>query len=236
MTLFTNRLLALVTLALVAGCSSTPASGPDASPMTAALRETISPDEAVQRLLRGNERFVAGRPLHRDTIGEARASAGGQYPFAIILACIDSRSAPEVVFDQGIGDIFVPRVAGNYAPTDLIGSMEFAALVAGAKAIMVVGHTSCGAVMGACDGVQLGNLTTVIESIRPAVNSVPGFTGERTSANPAFVQAVAEQNVRLTVARIRAQSEIIRDLEREGRITVVGAMHDLSTGRVTLLN
>jgi carbonic anhydrase len=154
----------------------------------------------------------------------------------VVLSCIDSRSAPEIVFDQGIGDVFAPRIAGNYVNTDILGSMEFATKVAGARVVVVMGHTECGAVKGACDNVELGNLTTVIHAIRPAVDETTHVAGARSSENHAFVLAVTEANVRRTVNRIRTESPILRDLEQSGRIRVVGAMHDLQTGRVTFLN
>lgn len=234
----THSVAALAALALIAGstltgCSATPASS---GVMTKASQQAMTPDQAIQRLADGNARFASGRSVNPDFLAQADATANGQFPFAVVLCCIDSRSAPEIIFDQGLGDLFVPRIAGNYAQADILGSMEFATAAAGAKAIMVVGHTGCGAVMGACDHVQMGNLTTVIDAIRPAVLAVPGFQNNRTSTNTAFVRAVTEENVRLTVAKIRNDSAILRDLEQAGKIKIVGAMHDLSTHKVTLLN
>jgi len=204
--------------------------------MTKAAQQAMTPDAAILRLADGNARFASGRSVHPNFLAQADAAAGGQYPFAVVLCCIDSRSAPEIIFDQGIGDLFVPRVAGNYSTVDILGSMEFATAVAGAKAIMVVGHTGCGAVMGACDNVQMGNLSAVIDAIRPAVMAVPGFQNDRTSTNTAFVNAVTEENVRRTVAKIRSDSAILRELEQSGKIKIVGAMHDLSTHRITFLH
>ncbi len=204
--------------------------------MTAQQQQAMTPDQALARLTEGNRRFATGTSLQRDLSAQKRETATGQHPFAVVLSCIDSRSAPEIVFDQGIGDIFVPRIAGNYATTDILGSMEFATKVAGARVIVVVGHTECGAVKGACDDVRLGNLTTVIQAIRPAVDEVSNVPGDRASSNPSFVLAATEQNVRRTVLKIRSESEILRDLERSGQIRIVGAMHDLATGRVTYLN
>ena len=148
---------------------------------------------------------------------------------------MDSRSTPEIVFDQGIGDIFVARVAGNYAPVDIAGSMEYATKVAGSKLIVIMGHTSCGAVKGACDNVQLGNLTTVIQAIRPAVDDVQNIPGERSSKNMEFVNAVVRANVRRTVILLRRESPILADLEKSGQIKIIGAVHDLATGKVTFL-
>jgi len=148
---------------------------------------------------------------------------------------MDSRSGPEIVFDQGIGDLFVLRIAGNYATTDLLGSMEYATKVAGAKLIVVMGHTQCGAIKGACDDVKLGNLTTVMDSLRPAVEDVKGYEGARDSHNAEFVLLVTEANIRRTVAKIRSDSPILRDMEASGQIKIVGALDDISTGQVTFM-
>jgi len=196
----------------------------------------MTPDQAVARLAAGNKRFVAGQSENRDYVAQARTTASGQYPFAVVLSCIDSRAAPEIVFDQGIGDVFVPRIAGNYVQADILGSMEFATKVAGAKVIVVVGHSECGAVKGACDDVQLGNLTTVIQAIRPAVKSVQNVSGERNSSNHEFVREVTVKNVQLTVEKIRTDSPILRELEQSGQIKIVGAMYDLATREVVWLN
>jgi len=161
--------------------------------------------------------------------------AQGQYPFAVVLSCLDSRQPVEILFDQGIGDLFVARVAGNYCPVDLLGSTEFATKVAGAKLVVVLGHTECGAIKGACDNVQLGNLTTVMHALQPAVDEAPDPGGERTSKNKKFVLAVTETNVRRTVAGIRVNSPILRDLEQSGQIKIVGAMYDIATGEVTFI-
>jgi carbonic anhydrase len=219
------------------GCTSPTLSGlnsGDTVTMSQEKQSAITPDDALVRLKTGNLRFVKGESLRRDYPAQVKATAGGQYPFAIVLSCLDSRSSPEIVFDQGIGDIFVARVAGNYATTDIIGSMEFGANVAGAKLIVVMGHSECGAIKGACDDVRLGNLTTVIQSLHPAVEDVKD-QGDRSSKNKAFVQMVAEANVRRTVAKIRADSSILRDMERAGKIKIVGAMNDLSTGEVKFI-
>lgn len=223
---------ALCVLAFViAGCSSPGSSGSTAV-MTRESQQAMTPAQAITRLTEGNARFVAGRSVRRDLPAEARTTAAGQYPFAVVLTCIDSRTPPELIFDQGIGDIFAPRIAGNYAPTEIIGSIEFATKVVGARAILVLGHSHCGAIKGACDDVRMGNLTSVIQGLRPAVDSTPGFQGHRTSKDDAFVQAVAIENVRHTMARLRADSEIIRQLEAEGNLTIAGAMYDLDTGKV----
>ncbi len=227
----------LVSLAIVGGCASDASTRATVTKtMTQSEQQAMSPDQAIAKLKAGNKRFVAGTSEHRDLVAQAHTTASGQYPFAIVLACIDSRAAPEIIFDQGLGDVFVPRVAGNYVQADILGSMEFATKVAGARLVVVVGHSACGAVKGACDNVQLGNLTTVIEAIRPAVDAVQNVPGERNSSNKAFVHEVTEENVRLTVAKIRRDSPILRDLETSGQIKIVGAIHDLDTGEVVWLN
>lgn len=229
----------LAMLAGIAGCAAEQSGGVSSGlklTIDEAQQQAMAPDQAIARLAEGNRRFVRGDSLRRDLPAQRLATAHAQHPFAVVLSCIDSRSAPEIVFDQGIGDIFSPRIAGNYSNTDILGSMEFATKVAGARLIVVLGHTECGAVQGACDNVQLGNLTAVIQAIRPAVDSVSDVPGDRASSNEQFVLAATEANVRRTVAQIRANSEIIRDLERSGRIKVVGAMHNLQSGQVDFLN
>jgi carbonic anhydrase len=199
-------------------------------------QQAMTPDAALSRLQQGNQRFVSGSSLHRDYPAQVKATSSGQYPFAAVLACMDSRTAPEIVFDQGIGDLFVVRIAGNYAQTDIIGSLEYATKVAGAKLIVVMGHTECGAIKGACDNVQLGNLSTVIDALQPAVEDVKDVQGERSSKNKQFVLLVTEANVRRTVAKLRADSAILREMEQAGQIKIVGAINDVSTGQVTFFD
>ncbi len=231
-----NLIAVLVSLA---GCASDH-HGASGGAVTATInkseQQAMTPDQALARLVEGNRRFAAGESQHHDYIAQAKATASGQYPFAVVLACIDSRTAPEIVFDQGIGDLFVPRVAGNGAFVDMLGSMEYSTKVAGAKLVIVMGHTECGAVKGACDDVRMGNLTAVIEEIRPSVNDVQGVSGEHNSHNKAFVRAATEMHVRRTVEKIRHDSPIMRELEVSGQIKIVGAMHDISTGQVTFVN
>ena len=216
------------------GCATTPPEPPPISTtVTRAEQTAISPDEAIQRLEAGNERFVAGQMLKRDYTAQVKSSSDGQYPFAAVLACMDSRTAPEIVFDQGIGDLFVTRVAGNYATPDILGSLEYAAKVSGAKVVVVLGHTHCGAIKGACDNVEMGNLTTVMQAIRPAVESVTDVPGDRNSKNAQFVYAVTVANIRHTVAHIRGDSPILRQMEQAGQIKIEGAMYDIDTGKVT---
>ncbi len=200
---------------------------------TALSQQEITPNDALDLLIEGNARFLAGRPLERNFLEQVTQTAGGQYPFAFVLGCVDSRAPMEILFDKGIGDLFVGRVAGNFVNTDLLGSMEFATAVAGARLIAVIGHTECGAVKGACDTVRLGNLTQTLSNIAPAVYSVQGYEGARTSANKAFVDAVATENVALTVQNIVDRSAVIQQLIREGRVEIIGGMHEITTGRVT---
>ena len=202
--------------------------------LTKEAQAKISPMGAVEILKQGNERFVKNRKADRDLLEQVKDTATGQYPFATILSCIDSRVSAELIFDQGVGDIFSVRVAGNIVNEDLLGSMEFACKLAGTKVIVVLGHTSCGAVKGACDDAHLGNLTTLLSKIKPAVQAVaePEDPAERTSQNLAFVDQVAMTNVRMTIENIRKQSPVLRIMEEDGEIAVVGAMYDISTGVV----
>lgn len=202
---------------------------------TASSQAALSPADALQLLKAGNARFVAGEMLQRDLADQVSATAAGQYPHSIVLGCIDSRVPPELVFDQGLGDIFSPRIAGNVVTPELLGSMEFAAGVAGSRAIVVLGHTECGAVKGACDGVELGNLTSTLAHIQPAVAAVPVAEGPRDSSNTAWVNAVAHENVAQTVQRILADSPLLKGLVDEGKLQVVGAMYDVATGKVEFL-
>jgi carbonic anhydrase len=176
-------------------------------------------------------RFRLGKESPHDYLAQQKASAKGQYPAAVILSCIDSRAPAETIMDLGIGDTFNARVAGNIANEDILGSMEFACKVAGAKIVLVMGHTACGAIKGAIDNVKLGNLTGLLGKIRPAVNETQ-YTGERSSKNYGFVDAVARKNVELTMADIHRRSAVLADLETSGAIKIVGAMYDLESGRV----
>ena len=195
----------------------------------------LTPAGARAMLVEGNRRFLERKVEVRDLLQQVELTAGGQAPFAVVLSCIDSRVPAEMVFDQGIGDIFSARIAGNFVNEDLLGSMEFATKLAGAKLVLVLGHSACGAVKGACDGAELGHLTSMLAKIQPAVDAVtePVDTAARTSANGDFVQAVVEKNVELTVQAIRDRSEIMRDLEAAGDIAIAGAVYDVATGAVT---
>ncbi len=211
------------------------AAGHEAVTQTQETQAAITPQKALQMLKDGNARFVAGKPLKRDYLAQVKATSAGQFPFAAIVGCIDSRESATLTFDQGIGDVFAARIAGNFVNDDLLGSLEFACAAAGAKLILVVGHSECGAIKGACDDVVLGNLTQTLANLKPAVAAVSGFDSDRSSANAKFVQAVAEKNVELTIARIKQRSAILRDMAEKGDIGIEGAMYDVHTGKVTFM-
>jgi len=203
----------------------------EAAALTKAQRDAMTPDQVIALLKQGNERFRAGKLDTHDYLAQKRASASGQYPAAVILSCIDSRAPAEIICDAGIGDTFNARVAGNIANDDLLGSMEFACAVAGAKLVLVMGHTACGAIKGAIDGAKLGNLTGLLEKIKPAVEATK-FDGERSSKNDAFVDAVAATNVRHTIDEIRRRSDVLAGLEKDGKIKIAGSMYQLVGGKV----
>lgn len=193
----------------------------------------ITPDAAIERLKAGNERLLAGKTVNCDLLGQIKATKAGQAPFAAIVGCIDSRVPPELVFDQQIGDVFAARIAGNFVNTDILGSLEFATKLMGAKLVVVLGHSSCGAIKGAISNVELGNLTATLSNIEPAVIETPGFLDDRTDHNAAFVQAVADTNAKLAAQMIMERSVVIRRLVEAGEVRVVSAMHDVGTGKVT---
>jgi len=198
----------------------------------------MSPSEAINLLIEGNERFLNGAMKERDLMSEVEATANGQYPFACIVGCIDSRVPVTSVFDQGIGSLFVATVAGNIINEDILGSLEFGCAAAGSKAVVVLGHTSCGAVKGACDHVELGNLTSLLSKINASVMETiePTDPADRNSSNLDFVNEVAKNNVYRSVEDIRIKSNVLRRLEEEGKITIVGAMYDVGTGKVSFLD
>lgn len=218
-------------LTVLAGCASAP---PAANYVTLdkAAQAKLTPDAVIVALKQGNQRFASGNSIHRDLVRQVKATGYGQYPMATIVSCIDSRAGPEIVFDQGIGDVFSARVAGNFVNDDMIGSIEFATRVVGSKLVVVLGHTSCGAIKGACDDVVLGNLTKTLANIKPAVAAV-SYAGDRSSRNTAFVEMVAEANVKRTVNELLLRSPIIAEMNKKGEIKVVGAMLDVSTGMVS---
>ena len=198
---------------------------------TVESQQSIDPSKAIDLLKEGNQRFLQNRLYSRNLNQQVSQTGNGQYPFAAVLGCIDSRVPAEIVFDQGIGDIFNVRIAGNFSNTDILGSLEFACKVAGSKAIVVLGHTHCGAVKGACDQVELGNLTEMLSKLKPAVDSVQDEQ-DRSSKNAALVQKVAESNVDLTVAAIKEHSPVLSEMVANGEIEIVGAMYDVETGKV----
>jgi carbonic anhydrase len=230
--LFTSLVAAVL---IAGGCqSSQPAAGMISATtvQTKASQAAMTPQQALEELKAGNARFVAGRPMIRNYPWQVHATASGQYPFAVVLSCLDSRQPIEIVLDQGIGDIFSARVAGNVLNDDILGSMEFACKASGAKLIAVIGHSNCGAIKGAVDDVQLGNLTGLLTKIKPAIDAVPAEVQPRDSKNNAFVDEVSEANVRLVMKEIRERSPILREMIDKGEISLVGGMYDLSTGKV----
>jgi carbonic anhydrase len=228
----TRRALLSAIGALAAGIA--PARAQDScAVLTKAMQSATTPAQALVRLKAGNTRFVDGKPVHCDLVAQVRSTASGQAPFAAVLGCMDSRVSPELVFDQRIGDIFVVRIAGNFVNTDILGSLEYATKIAGAKLIVVLGHSDCGAIKGAVDHVALGHLTSMLANIRPAVEQVTDVTGERNSKNMAFVQRVANQNARDAAAMLTARSSVLAGLVNNSELQIVPAMHDVSTGTVT---
>jgi carbonic anhydrase len=200
-----------------------------AGSLTKEQRDSMTPSQVIDELKKGNERFRAGKMAPRDYLAEKRSSAAGQYPAAVILGCIDSRVPAEIVFDAGLGDTFVGRVAGNVVNDDMLGSMEFACAASGAKLVLVLGHTACGAIKGAIDDVVLGNLTGLLARIKPAIPETK-FDGEKSSKNPAYVDAVARTNVNLAIENIRRRSPVLAELEKKGSIQITGAMYNLANG------
>ncbi len=195
---------------------------------------TMTPEKSLAALKEGNIRFLNNQKADRDLLDQVKDTSGGQYPFASIVSCIDSRVSAELVFDQGVGDIFSARIAGNFVNSDILGSLEFACKLAGTRLIVVLGHTSCGAVKGACDDAKLGNLTGLLENIKPAVNAIkePADPQLRNSSNSEFVDNVAAKNVELTIANIKANSEVLAEMVDNGELKIVGAMYDVKTGAV----
>lgn len=204
---------------------------------TRETQATMTPQKSLQYLQEGNQRFQNNLKANRNLLEQVNGTSDGQFPFATILSCIDSRVSAELVFDQGLGDIFSVRIAGNFVNEDILGSMEFACKLAGTKLIVVLGHTACGAVKGACDNAKMGNLTKLLEKITPAVNAVtePKDINLRNSKNLEFVDAVAEKNILLTIDRIHNESPILNEMEKNGEIKIVGAMYDINIGTVTFI-
>ena len=198
-------------------------------------QKAVSPDDAIARLKAGNERFMAGKSVNCDLMAQVKQTAGGQAPYAAIVGCIDSRVPPELVFDQRIGDVFCARVAGAFANTDIIGSLEYSTKVAGARAIVVLGHNSCGAIKSAVDDVKLGNITALLKNFQPALATLTKADGHRDSHNAPLVQKVAEASVRMTAAGLTRRSPVIKALVDAGQLKIAAAMHDITTGKVSWL-
>lgn len=246
-------LLALATTCLVISCKETPKSINNDNPrvdsttatvevvprrervLTAAEQKALTPDMVIESLKEGNQRFVRNEVTARDHSAMVRNASLAQFPKAVILSCLDSRIPVEDVFDKGIGDLFVARVAGNFANVDILGSMEYGCKVSGARLILVLGHESCGAVKSAIDKVELGNITAMLARIRPAIEQSQNFNGEKSSSNAAFVEYVAKNNVTNTINEIMQRSPILKEMADKGEIRVVGAYYDLKTGEVTFL-
>lgn len=219
-----KHIIATIALVSLTSCATSGVS-------TKATQAATTPGQAISRLKEGNSRFVAGKSQNLNHLAQLKKTAKGQAPFAAVLSCIDSRTSSEIIFDQGIGDIFNARVAGNVLNDDLLGSLEFATAKAGAKAILVVGHTSCGAVSGACADAKIGHVTGLLEKIKPAVRKASRVSGAG-KGDAGFEDRVAAENVKMVVSQIRSRSSLIRDLERQGKLTIQGGLHHLDTGKV----
>lgn len=203
--------------------------------LTPESQANLTPVSILEGLKEGNERFMNNNLTNRDYAEQAKKTASGQYPEAVILSCIDSRIPVEQVFDKGVGDIFVARVAGNFVNEDILGSLEFSTAVAGSKVVVVMGHKSCGAVKSAIDDVEMGNITAMLEKIKPAIEMTSSYSGDKSSANEEFVTEVVNNNVQHTISEIRSNSPIIEELEKNGDVVLVGAFYDLETGKVTFM-
>lgn len=203
---------------------------------SAETQASVSPTKALELLKKGNERFMNNLRVNRNLLQQMNETREGQWPFAVILSCIDSRTSAELIFDQGLGDVFSVRIAGNILNEDILGSMEFACKVAGSKLVVVLGHSKCGAIKGACDNVELGNLTKLIQKIKPAIEQEKTVTKDRNSGNSEYVEKVAELNVHHTVEEIRLQSPLLKEMEDNGDIDICGAMYDIESGEVLFYN
>jgi len=202
---------------------------------TKETQEILTPDLIIDILKKGNQRFVNNIKAHRNLLEQVNETSTGQFPFAAILSCIDSRTSAELIFDQGLGDIFSIRIAGNILNEDILGSMEFACKIAGSKLIVVLGHTNCGAIIGACDDIKLGHLTILVNKIKPSIEVETETESDRNGKNIKFVENVSVNNVKLTVEGIRRRSPILSEMEREKKIKIIGGMYDVETGIVKFL-
>lgn len=196
-------------------------------------QSNLTPQDAISILKEGNERFINNLKANRNLLQQVNETSAGQFPFATILSCIDSRTSAELIFDQGLGDIFSIRIAGNVLNDDILGSMEFATKVVGTKVIVVLGHTKCGAIVGACNHVELGNLTALLQKIQPAIESEVSITENRSGTNVEFVNKVTDIHVKLTIDRIRRESPVVAELEQQGAIKIIGGLYDVETGQVS---
>ena len=232
----------MITRRLVCGCIAAAlplaarAQSPACAVFTSDRQKSTTPDDAIALLKAGNERFAAGQSVSCDLPAQVKQTAAAQAPFAAIVGCIDSRVPPELVFDQHLGDVFCARVAGNIVDTDILGSLEYATKVAGARAIVILGHNACGAIKSAVDGVKLGNITALLRNFAPALATLTKADGHRDSHNDALVQKVAEANARLTAASVTRRSPIIKALVAAGQVKIAAAMHDITTGMVAWLS
>ena len=200
--------------------------------LTKEMQEKLTPRQALSLLKEGNKRFINNLKINRNLLQQVNETSEGQYPFAFILSCIDSRTSAELIFDQGLGDIFSCRIAGNILNSDIVGSMEFACKISGSKIIVVLGHTKCGAISGACANVEMGNLTGLLAKIRPAIEAEVATMKDKTSVNPAFVENVTHHNVRLILTQIPDLSPILAKMIQDGQIILVGAIYNVETGAV----
>ena len=203
---------------------------------TKETQDKLTPELALDILKEGNERFVMNIKAHRNLLQQVNETSSGQFPFAAILSCIDSRTSAELIFDQGLGDIFSIRIAGNILNEDILGSMEFACKFAGSKLIVVLGHTKCSAIEGACNKIELGNLTALLNKIKPAIESETITLNNRTSSNVSFMNNVTKNNVLITVKKIKEQSSILKQMCDSKQIDIIGGLHDIDTGQVTFFN
>jgi carbonic anhydrase len=228
----------LVTLAVIvtlaAGQSKSPQQPrPKTVLQTSESQAELTPHQALDFLKAGNKRFVEGRMRNRDLREQAKMTAGGQFPYSVVLSCQDSRTSSEILFDLNKGDAFSIRIAGNIINEDILGGLEYGVKLAGAKLIAVIGHTDCGAIKGAIDNAQLGNLTTLLSKIKPAIEAIPSSVVPRNSKNKTFVEMVSKENVLIAIRQIRERSPVIREMVDSGQIRVVGGMHDLETGKIS---
>jgi len=209
---------------------------PYTATITAERQEAKTPQQVLQRLKEGNERFVSGKMKNRDLLTQATSTSTGQHPVAVVLNCMDSRASPEILFDQGIGDIFAIRIAGNVQNNDILGSMEFGTQLAGAKLIAVIGHTSCGAIQGACQQAKLGHLTDLLQKIQPAVEQASKEKSSKDCTKPDFIDQIAKDNVLLVMKQLQESSPVLQQLIKNGNLVIVGGIQDVSTGKVTFFD